>query len=164
MDFSKVYDIRLNDLVIHSLPINLRQSKMIAWLRCLVKPVVNLHTQFITFRRNSLYKIEHTPQVFALENVLNDAFDVQLRRIRIGDGAYRDGVWFYNPEEQKPVFFYDPTENAPVHFYDGGQLQSLDVDFVVSVPFELRESQIIRMKSLIDFYRLPDKTYRIESD
>ena len=164
MDFSKVYNFSINDLVVHFLPVNYRKAKHIAWLRSLVKPLVNLHTQFINYRRNALYKIEHTPQVFSLENVLNDAFDVQLRRIRIGDGAYRDGVYFYNPEEQKPVYFYDPAENAPVHFFDGAELFSLDTDFVVSVPFELNEAQEIRMRSLIDFYRLPDKTYKIETD
>ena len=41
MDFSKVYDIKFNDLVIHFLPFPLRKSKMIAWLRSLVKPIVN---------------------------------------------------------------------------------------------------------------------------
>lgn len=164
MDYSNVYNIDFNRLVVHFLPMELRQSKMIAWLRCLMKPVANLHTQFVNYRRGAIYKIDHTPQVFSLENVLNDAFDVQLRRIYIDDGAYRDGVYFYNPEEQKPVPFYDPIENAPVHFYAGSQLQSLDMDFVVTVPFSLTEAQEIRMRSLIDFYRLPDKTYKIETE
>ena len=93
---------------------------------------------------------------------LNDAFDVQLRRIIISDGAYRDGVYFYNPEEQKPVHFYDPDENSPVHFFDGSELFSLDTDFVVLIPFQLTEAQEIRMRSLIDFYRLPDKTYNLQ--
>ena len=158
---SEVYDINFNRLVVHFLPIAHRNLVFIAWLRALVKPLVNLHTNFLNYRRDSLYKIQHTPQVFSLENVLNDAFDIQLRRIKIGDGAYRDGVYFYNPEENKPVPFYDPEENKPVYFFDGSQLLSLDTDFVVSVPFELNEAQEIRMKSLIDFYRLPDKTYRI---
>lgn len=158
----KVFEINFNNLVVHFLPMGLRKQDAIAWLRALVKPIATIHIQFINYRRASLYKIEHTPQVFSLEQVLNDAFDVQLRRIFIGDGAYRDGVYFYNPEEQKPVAFYDPEENAPVHFYDGSQLFSLDTDFVVTVPFELTASQEIRMRSLIDFYRLPDKTYNVE--
>jgi len=162
MDYSKVYDIDFEKLVIHFLPVGLRKSKMIAWLRSLVKPVSNIHRQFVNYRRDAIYKIEHTPQVYSMENVLNDAFDVQLRRIRIGDGAYRDGVYFYNPNENKPVLFYNPEENSPVHFYDGAQLFSLDTDFVVSVPFELSDAQEIRMRSLIDFYRLPDKTYNIQ--
>jgi hypothetical protein len=162
MDYSKVYTTNFNRLVIHKLPLEERKPIFIGWLRCLVKPIANLHQQFVNYRRDAIYKIEHTPQVYSLENMLNDAFDVQLRRIYISDGAYRDGVYFYNPEEQKPVSFYDPEENAPVHFYDGAELFSLDMDFVVTVPFELNASQEIRMKSLIDFYRLPDKTYKIE--
>lgn len=164
MDFSKVYDIDFNSLVVHYLPMGLRKPKIIAWLRCLVKPVVNLHTRFRNYRREAIYKIEHTPQVFSLESVLNDAFDVQLRRIYIGDGAYRDGVYFYNPEENKPVPFYNPEENKSVYFFEGGQLYSLDTDFVVQVPFALSEALEIRMRSLIDFYRLPDKTYRIQTN
>lgn len=162
MNYSKVYDIDFEKLVIHLLPVELRKSRMIAWLRSLVKPIANIHRQFVNYRRDAIYKIEQTPQVFSMENVLNDAFDVQLRRIRIGDGAYRDGVYFYNPNENKPVPFYDPAEDSPVHFFDGAELFSLDTDFVVSVPFELNEAQEIRMRSLIDFYRLPDKTYNIQ--
>ena len=156
-----VYKVDFRQLVIHFLPTGLRKNWMIAWLRALVKPVGNIHIQFINFRRNSLYKIEHTPAVFSMENVLNDSFDIQLRRIYIDDGAYRDGVYFYNPEEQKPVSFYDPTEDAPVHFYDGAELFSLDTDFVVTVPFGMSAAQEIRLRSIIDFYRLPDKTYNI---
>jgi len=162
MDFSKVYTTNFNRLVIHMLPLSVRKPIFIAWLTALVKPIANLHQQFVNFRRASLYKIEHTPQVFSLEQMLNDAFDVQLRRIYISDGAYRDGLYFYNPDENKMVPFYNPEENAPVHFYDGAELFSLDTDFVVIVPFELNPAQEIRMKSLIDFYRLPDKTYKIE--
>lgn len=162
MDYAKIYTTNFNRLVIHLLPLKERKPKYIAWLRSLVKPIALLHQQFVNYRRDALYKIEHTPQVFSLEQMLNDAFDVQLRRIYISDGAYRDGVYFYNPEENKPVWFYDPQENAPVHFYDGAELFSLDVDFVVIVPLELNASQEIRMRSLIDFYRLPDKTYKIE--
>jgi len=162
MNYSKVYDIDFEKLVIHFLPVGLRKSKMIAWLRSLVKPVLNIHRQFVNYRRDAIYKIEHTPQVYSMENVLNDAFDVQLRRIRIGDGAYRDGVYFYDPDEKKPVYFYDPEENKPVYFFNDSELFSLDTDFVVSVPFELNEAQEIRMRSLIDFYRLPDKTYNIQ--
>lgn len=162
MDYSKIYDLHLNQLIVHFLPTGLRRTKMISWLRCLIKPMVNIHTQFINYRRDTNYKIDHTPQVFSMENVLNDAFDVQLRRIIISDGAYRDGVYFYNPEEQKPVHFYDPDENSPVHFFDGSELFSLDTDFVVLVPFQLTEAQEIRMRSLIDFYRLPDKTYNLQ--
>ena len=162
MEYSKIYTTNFNRLVIHLLPLKERKPIYIAWLRSLVKPIALLHQQFVNYRRDALYKIEHTPQVFSLEEILNDSFDVQLRRIYISDGAYRDGVYFYNPDENKPIPFYNPEENAPVHFYDGAELFSLDVDFVVIVPFELTDSQEIRMSSLIDFYRLPDKTYKIE--
>ena len=70
-------------------------------------------------------------------------------------------VRFYQPEETKPVHFYE--EEPPVYFYEPGELENLDVDFVVVIPLalSLSEASIIRLRSLIDFYRLPDKTYTL---
>ncbi|MBB4117851.1 hypothetical protein GGR32_000123 [Mesonia hippocampi] len=164
---NKTYQLNFSYLILHELPTLLRQPKWYAWLFALLKPSQNLHIRFLNYRKETNYKLDHTPQVFSLENVLNDYFDPQERRIYITDGIYLSPIYFYNPEENAPVHFYNPEENKPVHFYNPEELEQLDVDFVVVLPLEFQNiytegsSQIIRLKAYVDFYRLPDKTYNI---
>jgi hypothetical protein len=158
---TNIYNLSLPRLVTLMLPISLRKQKMVSWLFTLIAPYKELLSWFKIFRKDSSYKILHTPQVYSMENVLNDAFDVQLRRIYIADGLYKSAVYFYEPDEDKPIHFFEIT--PAVYFYEPEELQKLDVDFVVVLPLAmpLSESDMIRLKSLIDFYRLPDKTYTI---
>jgi len=169
MIFDQIYQLNWASLPMHLLPHSLRQSRSYAWLVCLLKPVQNLHTQFLSYRTKKNCELDHTPQVYSIEKVLNDAFDQQERRIYIVDGVYLSAVYFYNPDENAPVHFYNPQDNADhPRFYNPQELEQLDVDFVVVLPTEFQNnyiegsSQLIRLKSLIDFYRLPDKTYQIK--
>ena len=169
MIFNNVYNLNWNSIGVELLPRVLRQPKWAAWLLAVFKPNSNLHTQFINYRRKSNYKIDHTPQVFSMENVLNDAFDQGQRRIYITDGVYLSALYFYNPEENNPVHFYNPEEpEQHPRFYDPQELEQLDVDFVVVLPLEFENvytedsPQMLRLRSLVDTYRLPDKTYQIQ--
>lgn len=159
----KVFKIKLNEYIVHLLPIALRKTRMVHWLLCQIKPLQNLHTRFMNLRADAIYKIDHTPQVYSMVNVFNDAFDVGLRRIRIVDGIYKSPVYFFEPEETAPVHFYEPEEDNAVYFYEPEELKLLDVDFIVLLPFglNLTDSEMIRLRALCDFYRSPDKTYEI---
>lgn len=159
MIWDRVYTLDFKRFSIHMLPMDLRKPKMVAWVNSLLKPVANLHTKFINDRRKTVYKIDHTSQVFSLEKVLNDAFDQQERRIYIVDGVYRSALYFYNPEENAPIHFYNPEENKNQYFYNPEELQNLDVDFVVVLPKSFDTGKELRIRALVDFYRLPDKTY-----
>jgi hypothetical protein len=172
MIFNRVYNINWNTLGVHLLPMDLRKPKFSALLRSFFKPNQNLHTRFINYRREINYKIDHTPQVFSMEKVLNDSFDQIERRIYITDGFYLENVYFFNPEENSPIHFYNPEEpEEPPRFYDPSELAQLDVDFIVVLPFVAGSRanasfapgtpQYLRLKSLVDTYRLPDKTYQI---
>ncbi len=158
---TNIYNLSLPRFVTLLLPINLRKTKMLSWLFALITPYKELLTWFKIFRQESSYKIVHTPQVYSMENVLNDAFDPQLRRIYIQDGLYKSAVYFYEPAESKPVHFFEITPE--VYFYEPEELLKLDVDFVVVLPsgMLLTEAETFRIKSLIDYYRLPDKTYNL---
>jgi len=145
------------------LPIRRRKATFLHWLFCLVEPLIQLHGQFMQFRDRTNYKLSHTPQVFSIENVLNDAFDRVQRRIYIEDGIYTFPVYFYDRADDKPVFFFDRADAEPVRFYDRKSLGKLDVDFTVVLPtgFNISAPEMIRLRALIDFYRLPDKTYTV---
>lgn len=159
MIWDRVYTLSFNKFGVHMLPMDLRKPKMVAWVNSMLKPVANLHTNFINYRRKTVYKIDHTSQVFSLEKVLNDAFDQSERRIYIVDGVYRSALYFYNPEENAPIHFYNAEEDQNQYFYNPEELQNLDVDFVVVLPQSFDRDKELRIRALVDFYRLPDKTY-----
>lgn len=161
--WENIYNININQFTVQGLPMKRRTTVPVQWLMCLVSPLIELHTKFMQYRDRTNYKLDHTAQVFSLEDVLNDAFDVVLRRIYIADGEYTLPVWFYDRADDKPVFFYDRPDDAPVLFYDRKSLEKLDVDFTVILPtgLNLPEAEMIRLRALVDFYRLPDKTYTV---
>lgn len=159
--FDSIFNIDLRRFIVLMLPLTKRRAQWVNWLMCLIKPSRDIYGDFVAYRDSTLYKLDHTPQVYSMENVLNDVYDRTSRRIYITDGQYVSAVRFYEPEETKPVHFYE--EEPPVYFYEPGELENLDVDFVVVIPIALNlsEASIIRLRSLIDFYRLPDKTYTL---
>lgn len=156
---SNIYRIDFDKLVVQLLPILLRKAAHVAWLRVLITPWVALHKSFTTKRGAWRYQLTHTPQVFSLENVLNDHFDPAQRRIYIVDGDYIDAIRFYESEDSKPVRFYEATPE--VRFYEPSDFDLLDVDFVVRIPLTLSAAEELRLRALLDFYKLPDKTYTL---
>lgn len=161
--YDNIFNIDWKKFIILMLPIGLRKPKRLYWLFSLIVPFRDIYNSFLQYRDKAIYKITHTPQVYSIENVLNDAFDNQERRIFIRDGIYRFPVYFYDRADDKPVRFYDRADDQPVYFYDRATLENIDVDFVVVLPLGLTliASELIRLQSLIDFYKLPDKTYTI---
>ena len=79
----RIYEIDYQRLPGILIPVALRKPRMLAWLQSLTRPWLDLHGLFRAYRERALYKIEHTPQVFSMEKVLNDAFDRAQRRIYI---------------------------------------------------------------------------------
>lgn len=161
--FQSIFNIDLNREVANVLVVPWRKTKFVQWLMCLIHPVNLLLTSFLRYRTATNYKLDHTAQVFSLEDVLNDAFDATQRRIYINDGIYTFPVWFYDRNDDKPVYFFDRATDGPVRFYNRASLAQLDEDFTVVIPaaLGLPEAEIIRLRALIDLYRLPDKTYTL---
>lgn len=163
MTFNRVYNYKVDNLISLLLPTFLRKIKTYSWLKALATPYIGLKSNFEKYRSDTLYKIDHTPQVFSIENLLNDFFDPVGRRIYITDGLSYDPTRLYNIDEQKPVYLYDIEENKPVYLFDIDDIEKLDVDFIVNLPNSLNitGSQLVKFNSLVDFYSLPDKTYSI---
>lgn len=157
---SNIYRIDHHKLIIQLLPLLLRKAAHVAWLSVLVTPWKLLHSSFMIKRNDWRYQLTHTPQVFSLENVLNDSFDSEQRRIYIVDGDYIDAIRFYEPADDRPVRFYEDTPQ--VRFYEPSAFDLLDVDFVVRIPLALSAAEELRFRALLDFYKLPDKTYTLK--
>lgn len=154
----------INDLLL----IELRKPAIKAFLNALLKPIQSSHTDFLTYRKNVLYRLKHNSQIVYMEAVLNDAFDNTFRRIRIQNVAFRDPMFFYEPEENREVYFYNPEDMMPKFFYELEDFEGDGYDFVVCVPPVLRPNNLqdenallIKMQGLIDYYKLYSKNYQI---
>lgn len=161
------YILDWNRLVGILLPTSLRGAKMISWLNALFSPVKTLHSQFLIFKSETIYKIEHTPQVYSIEKVLNDEFDPDLKRIFIEDGEYFEQLYVFSPQEQQPIYVFEQSENQPVYVYAQNDPEATSVDFNVVLPLTFQNAFAVdtnernKLEALINFYRLPDKTYKI---
>ena len=145
---------RLKDLLT---PTFMRKPVVRAYLGALVRPVDTLYSLFMIFRRDTLYKLQHTGQVVFLQKVLNDRFDNTDRRIYITDGIVNEPTHVYTHAEDKPVYL------GTRYIYTRAELAFKDVNFIVVLPagMTLSAEARIRMKSLINYYKLTTKTYRI---
>lgn len=152
-----VFDVNFGTLVRQLLPVRLRNAMQLAWLNCLVSPVVYVYNLFYANRAANLYNLGHNGQVVKLAAALNDAFDNTLRRIYISDPVFDDADWLYQRDELKPLYFYTRAENKPVYTYLRSEVYAAGgVQFVVYVPTGL-VYDVNRMKALINQYRLVSK-------
>lgn len=163
-----VYNINWRTFIILNLPVFLRKIKSIKLLEVFFKPVVLLHLEFLEFRRQALYKVNHNSQICYLQAVLNDIFDNTDRRIIIRNAKIKEPLWFYEPEENKPVVFYESEDNKPVYFREEWELLGDGADFTVLVPIDLKPltsleevAFLIKMKAQLDYYKLFVKNYII---
>ena len=145
-------------------------------MEVLFKPLVLLHSEFLVFRAQSPYKVNHNSQICYLQAVLNDSFDPQ-RGIRIANAALKEPLWFYEPEENAPVYFREESDNKPVYFRDESDFIGDGVDFTVLVPSYLKtthlsplennkrnEALFKQMQGQVDYYKLFVKNYNIVWD
>lgn len=163
-----VYSINWRNFVINNIPVDLRKVRTVNWLLVLFKPIMWLHLEFLAFRTQALYKVNHNSQICYLQAVLNDSFDNVQRRIIIRNATLREPLWFYEPEENKPVLFYEPSDNKPVYFREESEFIGDGADFLVLVPIDLKPTNtqelnalIIKMEGQLNYYKLYVKNYII---
>jgi hypothetical protein len=162
-----LFDLDYGSLVMQLLPVKLRQSKMIAWLKVLVSPVIRLYELFKTNRSDDLYRLAHNGQVCYLQVALNDLFDPILRGVLIVDGPFEDPLFTYLVPESKPLWLGLVSEAGGTPFpdpqvlYTSGETSLLGIGFIVKVPVAvaaLSGYDEVRLRALVDRYRLPGRT------
>lgn len=162
----KVFEIDINRLAVQLLPTRWRQSKMIAWVKSLVAPIMSLHYQFQQKRAEDLYKLAHNGQVCYLRKVLNDKFDPIERRIQITGGNRYEPQYIYTEAEQQPVHL------GTMYLRDESVYEDTGVDFLVLMPFDvwniqkteirIGEYRFYEVEAIVNFYRLASKRYKIQ--
>lgn len=163
-----VYSINWRTFIIINLPVFCRKFKYIKLFEVFFKPVIWLHLEFLDFRKQSLYKLNHNSQICYLQAVLNDYFDNEQRRIIITNAILREPVWFYEPDENKPVMHYEESDDKPVYYREENEFIGDGADFIVVIPLDLKPSNnleenalLIKIRAQLDYYKLYVKNYLI---
>jgi hypothetical protein len=165
-----IYNINWRSFIGNNLPIDLRQPKMINWLEVLLKPLASLHTAFLAYRLDALYKASQNSQVCYLEKILRDRFGFGSL-VFIRNAKLNEPIWFYEIKDNKPIYFYDIAANKPVYFREETALQGDGIDFIVFLhsdiwPVDYGNGETVawlaQMAALIDYYKLCSKTYRFQ--
>lgn len=163
-----IFNINWNLFSDNLLPLGLRNLQFREWIRSLLRPIKQLHLNFLNYRDHCLYRIKHNSQISYMEAVLNDLFDSGDRRIRIVNTVFKEPIYFYEPEEQREVFHYEPDDNRPVYYREPDDFAGEGVDFIVCVPPDLRPATtsaeralLTRMSGQIEYYKLYSKNYKI---
>lgn len=151
----RLFEIDINRLVVLLLPTFLRGKELFAFARAMVQPVYSLMGWFEVNRQANLYNLKHNGQVCYLRAVLNDAFDMQLRRIRLEDSERLDWVFVYPEAADRPLWLDTVVIASEAFTSDEG------TDFTVIVPSDLSRAIIPQMISLVNYYKLAGKRYSI---
>jgi hypothetical protein len=152
------YKINYNILSLSLLPTFLRKLKLVSYLKVLIEPIKQLYYNWFQFRSTNLYKLAHTGQVCYLRKVLNDEFDPQDRRIRIGNGQRYERLYIYTRSENKP------TSLGTVYLHARSDYADTGVDFIVYAPTSILDTMNYKMKALIDYYKEGVKRYKIQAE
>lgn len=148
------YDIDFKKLVGQLLGFVLKKTKRVAWLTAVLKPLRNLHDEFIAFSNLKHYEVKWNGQTIKLEKLLQDKFgggitiinnSENLDSMTFGDGVDGGGYWG------------DGTDNGD---YIGADYNPALTNFTVEVPGAIVFVQS-EMEAWITKYKMYGTTYNI---
>lgn len=152
------FNIDFQKLVLWFLPFKLRKPKNVAILSAMVAVLQQIHGNWLNKRERNLYLLAHNGQTCYFRKALNDAFDNELRRIQIVNGNVFEEVYIFTEPENEPEYL-----DAPLFIYGSQDYAETAVDFIVRVPAEIVDTQLIELRAEIDYYRQAGKRFKIES-
>lgn len=158
------FKVSLGKFIFMLFPRKWQTAIMMAWLRCIVKPLIRLGSELDIFRKSNIYRLLRGPQVVHIECVLNDRWDAEERRIYIVDGSAYEPLYIYRDAEgkQAPYIYLEAEGEQAPYIYTEAEINAVGIDFIIRIPvtivFDMNE-----LKALVDRYRLPGKVYIIET-
>lgn len=114
-----MYNVDWDLLAKHMLPWFKRKQRFMDWLHVCLYPVKMLHSQFLTYRDETLYKLSITSQIMYLEKLLNDRFNQGLpsRGPSVNVGLYdgpETGIYISMPQNTiYPLYVWNKIEQRP---------------------------------------------------
>lgn len=157
------YDINVKRLALLLLPTFWRRPLFSALAYAAVSPLQWLHTQFMRWRQDTDYRLQHNGQVCHLRAVLNDLFDPGERRITITDNV--DNVGYITLHQR------DADQSVLIPARGSGRVMILNrrgyggvngFDFWVNIPIALYgKVDLAQVTAVVNMYKLASKRFSI---
>ena len=158
-----VYDLRIKRFALLLLPIRWRKPLIAAWVQSSVQAINVLYGQFMQWRANIEYRLEHNGQVCYLRSVLNDLFDPIERRITITDEVEEqaDQTWYQRHTETTRLLPMRETRRPLIIERRGfGGINGFD--FWINIPLSLYATiELSRLRAIVSTYKLASKRFSI---
>lgn len=158
------FNIDWNVLAVDNIPPMLRKPSTSALAQIILKPLGSLYYQWHQWRKENIYKLEHTGQVCSLEGSLNDKFDPIERRIYITDGQLYSTYYVYTEIEEQDRFINTQSEESTVFIRTESETADTGLDFIVFVPDTIYSTQIDALHAHVRFYKAGGRRYNIFID
>lgn len=159
MAADKSFQVDFKKLAILLLPTMLRKPVLGSLVQLVISPVSSIHTRFLSYRKDNLYRLQHNGQVCYLQAALNDKFDPIDKRIVITDADVVEVGFIYWREEER-------LEGVPMRL-DGAYIVSSrgysgvdGFDFIVKVPAEIMNNEQ-QIRALVNVFKLAGKQFDI---
>lgn len=157
------YEVNFKRFALLLLPTFWRRPILATIAYAMVSPLSYLHTRFVLFRRDSVYRLTHNGQVCYLRAVLNDQFDPIERRITITEDAAGGGdLLLYRREEDRGHLLPGRATGRATIVNRRGFGGINGYDFWVNIPAALYETvDVARLKAIVGTYKLASKRFSI---
>lgn len=109
------YNVDWEALVKANTPYHKREFYRLKWLNFLVVEIKKLHTKFLTYKDESIYKISHNGMKISVEKVLNDQFDPINQLIYIGLAVDEDQIFLFQKPELQQNYIYSKYNAATAY-------------------------------------------------
>ncbi|MBS2099199.1 hypothetical protein [Carboxylicivirga linearis] len=153
-------EINWNRFVVLLLPLRMRVATVFSFIRSVLAPIVYLFNLLRTYESDIRYKLAHTSQVWSIEAVLNDAFDIELRRIYISD-AGGDTITLIHRDSDNDPLVLDADEYGAFIMQNDSAYFGGSYDFIVNIPYQFSDASLYRLRALVDYYKLAGKRYDV---
>lgn len=157
------YDVNFKRLALLLLPTFWRKPLLATIAYAAVSPLCYIHTRFVLFRRDSVYRLTHNGQVCYLRAVLNDQFDPIERRITVTETAGDAGILMLYKREVERAQLVPTREVGRAVIVNRRGFDGINAfDFWVNIPAALFESvDVTRLKAIVGTYKLASKRFSI---
>lgn len=154
-----MFNVDFKRLAVWVTPHWMRKIKVLILVLAFTWPIRQLYNQFLEFVAAKIYRLSHNGQVCYLEKVMNDAFDIALKRIYITDFGGKERIFFWPETDLRDVDF-----SITRYFWENDAYADSGIDFIVHIPMDVAttEPQLAYMRSLLNEYKLAGKNYLIE--
>lgn len=151
-----MFNIDYDKFCMQLTPEFLRRPVLTAFIKTMVYPINKVKQDFVAYRTERRYDLDHNGQVFSMENVLNDRFDPTERRIYITDGLTKDRIYVYTRLENKPMFL-------PKFVHTRGDYADTGVDFIVWVPnaINIALEEMYELRAKVNKFKTDPKRFKV---